>query len=558
MMKKTIALILALLLVGAMFAGCSKSDSGKTDGGNSGSSENKGDEGDAGKSEEPAAPEWTWPLAEQKTVSVWLQWTNDYVEKPEDLLAIQQIEKNTNVKVEWTTVDGTTAQEQFGLMLASQKYPDIIRGINSYYPGGTQKGVDDGVLADITDVVDEYMPNYQKLRKTSPQLEKDTVTDDGRINGPWTITSYFGSSDVVGERVWDGVCVRKDWLDELGLDFPRTIDDWEKTLVAVKEAHPECEAPLMIGSNGADGLSSFLSAYGCLKEFYKDGNTVKYGPMEDGYKEWLTLFHDWYSRGLIDPNFMTNGADILCPADYLGTGKAFSGLELWGLTDVVLKQQGYNNEENFLIRATSQPVLKEGDTPQIGLDTSSLIKEQIGIAKSTPDLELTLRYLDYWYSDECMLLDSVGIEGESYTVDDSGVYHLTDKMQQMVDEGKVNTLSEAMYCYTLGTSDFGLYNWGMFDPIYEGNPALDAYDEFNKSQFDLMLPSSMTNTDAENTEFVAMYTDIQTLANENTVKFITGEKSLDEWDDFVAQLKSYGIERCIELKQAALDRYNNR
>ena len=72
------------------------------------------------------------------------------------------------------------------------------------------------------------------------------------------------------------------------------------------------------------------------------------------------------------------------------------------------------------------------------------------------------------------------------------------------------------------------------------------------------IPSSMTMTDAENQEYVAMYTDIETLANENTVKFITGEKDLSEWDDFVAQLKQYGIERCIELQQAALDRYNKR
>ena len=98
----------------------------------------------------------------------------------------------------------------------------------------------------------------------------------------------------------------------------------------------------------------------------------------------------------------------------------------------------------------------------------------------------------------------------------------------------------------------------MFDPIYEGNPALDAYDEFDKSKFDLMMPSAMTMTDEENTEFASLYTDIQTLANENTVKFKKKKKSLDEWDSYVEQLKQYGVERCIELKQAAFDRYNAR
>ena len=131
-------------------------------------------------------------------------------------------------------------------------------------------------------------------------------------------------------------------------------------------------------------------------------------------------------------------------------------------------------------------------------------------------------------------------------------------MLEMVANGEVNTPAEAVYTYSLGTSDFGLYNWGMFDPIYEGNAAVNAYDEFNKDQFDLLLPSCMTMTDEENSEFVALYTDIETLTHENTVKFITGEQSLDDYDAFAEQLRTYNIDRCIELKQAALDRYNAR
>ena len=73
-----------------------------------------------------------------------------------------------------------------------------------------------------------------------------------------------------------------------------------------------------------------------------------------------------------------------------------------------------------------------------------------------------------------------------------------------------------------------------------------------------MLPSCMTMTDEENSEYVALYTDIETLTHENTVKFITGEQSLDDYDAFVEQLHTYNIDRCIELKQAALDRYNAR
>ncbi|WP_026528776.1 extracellular solute-binding protein [Butyrivibrio sp. VCD2006] len=545
MKKRLVAAMLAALMVVGTVAGCGKSaGSGATTAGGSDSTVTS----DGG--------EWTWPLAEKKELNIWIVWSNDYVENPNDLKAIQKIEEETNVHVNWQVVDASSAQEQFGLMLASGEYPDIIRDVGTYYPGGTEKGVQDGVLADLTDVVDKYMPNYQALRKSNPSLEKDTMTDEGKIVGARTITSYFG--DVTGERVWAGMALRKDWLDDLGLDVPRTIDQWETVLTAFKENYPDCEAPLMIGTNGADLFSHFLSAYGCLADFYKDGDKVKYAPLEPGYKEWLTLFHDWYEKGLIDPNFMSNAADMISPADYIGTGKAGAGCEIWGLTDEVLKTQGYTTDEDFSLVATSSPVLKEGDTPQIGFATSELVKEEVGIAKTTKDLELACRYLDYWYTKEAMMLDSLGIEGESYTVDDNGTYHLSDKILDMVANGEVNTPAEAVYTYSLGTSDFGLYNWGMFDPIYEGNAAVNAYDEFNKDKFDLLLPSCMTMTDEENSEFVALYTDIETLTHENTVKFITGEQSLDDYDAFAEQLRTYNIDRCIELKQAALDRYNAR
>ena len=546
MKKRLVAAMLAALMVVGTVAGCGKSAGTST-------TSAGGDDASAVTSD---GGEWTWPLAEKKELNIWIVWSNDYVENPNDLKAIQKIEEETNVHVNWQVVDASSAQEQFGLMLASGEYPDIIRDVGTYYPGGTEKGVQDGVLADLTDVVDKYMPNYQALRKSNPSLEKDTMTDEGKIVGTRTITSYFG--DVIGERVWAGMALRKDWLDELGLEVPRTIDQWETVLTAFKENYPDCEAPLMIGTNGADLFSHFLSAYGCLADFYKDGDKVKYAPLEPGYKEWLTLFHDWYQKGLIDPNFMSNAADMISPADYIGTGKAGAGCEIWGLTDEVLKTQGYTTDEDFSLVATTSPVLKDGDTPEIGFATSELVKEEVGIAATTKDLELACRYLDYWYTKEAMMLDSLGIEGESYTVDDNGTYHLTDKMLEMVANGEVNTPAEAVYTYSLGTSDFGLYNWGMFDPIYEGNAAMNAYDEFNKDKFDLLLPSCMTMTDEENSEFVALYTDIETLTHENTVKFITGEQSLDDYDAFAEQLRTYNIDRCIELKQAALDRYNAR
>ena len=223
MKKKVVAVLLTAAMLVGTIAGCGKSSNGGS---------TTTDAGSASGEATAEAGEWTWPLSEKKELSIWIVWSNDYVENPNELKAIQKMEELTNVHVNWQVVDAASAQEQFGLMLASGEYPDIIRDCGTYYPGGTEKGVQDGVLADLTDVAEKYMPNYTALRKSNPQLEKDTLTDEGKMVGTRTITSYFG--DVKGERVWAGMALRGDWLNDLGLEVPRTIDQWETVLTAFK------------------------------------------------------------------------------------------------------------------------------------------------------------------------------------------------------------------------------------------------------------------------------------------------------------------------------------
>ena len=72
------------------------------------------------------------------------------------------------------------------------------------------------------------------------------------------------------------------------------------------------------------------------------------------------------------------------------------------------------------------------------------------------------------------------------------------------------------------------------------------------------IPTTLTNTLDESAEYASLYLDIETYVQECYVKFIMGQLSLDDYDSYRDTLRSMGIERCIELKQAALDRYNAR
>ena len=67
----------------------------------------------------------------------------------------------------------------------------------------------------------------------------------------------------------------------------------------------------------------------------------------------------------------------------------------------------------------------------------------------------------------------------------------------------------------------------------------------------------LLSSDFQN-EMKEFNTHYDTYIDENVLSFITGAKSLDEFDAFIETIKGMGIERCKDIKQSALDRYNAR
>ena len=59
----------------------------------------------------------------------------------------------------------------------------------------------------------------------------------------------------------------------------------------------------------------------------------------------------------------------------------------------------------------------------------------------------------------------------------------------------------------------------------------------------------------ESEEYNRTVSDIATAAAEQSLRFVTGDRSLDEYDAFIEDLRAMGLDRLTELKQAAYDRY---
>ena len=155
------------------------------------------------------------------------------------------------------------------------------------------------------------------------------------------------------------------------------------------------------------------------------------------------------------------------------------------------------------------------------------------------------------------MLNSFGIEGETYTVGEDGTVTLADSVIHPEQEG----ISSSDYFATLVPA----YNWpGLIsmetqEDFVGDELRLEARDVWSSDGTDMVIPSRVSMTSEESSDYMAAYTSIQTYVQEMTTKFIMGTESIDDqWDNYVSTIDSLGIDTCIQYQQAALDRYNER
>lgn len=68
----------------------------------------------------------------------------------------------------------------------------------------------------------------------------------------------------------------------------------------------------------------------------------------------------------------------------------------------------------------------------------------------------------------------------------------------------------------------------------------------------------ITPTAEESKEFSTIMNEINTYRDEMTLKFIFGTESLDQFDQYVKTIENMGLNRALEIQNAALERYNSR
>lgn len=144
-----------------------------------------------------------FPLIEETaTLSVWRPWFNMLVTDANDLVCNQLIEQKTNVHIEWILAPVFSMAQDFGLMMSTGDYPDILQDYG-LYAGGFDAAVNEGVYMDAADYL-SLTPTFNAFREDD-NIRKLTTTDSGVV--------YFGGIQSGEQPAWGGPMMRIDWLE---------------------------------------------------------------------------------------------------------------------------------------------------------------------------------------------------------------------------------------------------------------------------------------------------------------------------------------------------------
>lgn len=462
----------------------------------------------------------------------------------------------TGVSIEWINPSVTDQDTQLNLLLASQNLPDMIfYDWQSSYSGGLAKAVTDEIAIPLNDLIDEYAPNFKNLLEENPELKKQISLDDG------TIAMFPSARTDPRVRIWFGPQIRQDWLDNLGLDMPQTIDDWYNVLKAFKEqdanGNGDMDDEIPFVAAGASSLSSYLlsfaGAYGLVRDTFciKNGKVV-YSPAEAEYKDFLAEMAKWYEEGLIDSDFAAmDGTSVksLITTDVAGAYFGSLAGNLGGYNTVL--KEVYPEAQivgaPWVTSTDGNAYQQEAQHAQAFTGAGTIV------TTACEDPVMAVKWLDEHYSEKGTLLMTFGIEGVSYEMV-NGEPVLTDEILNN-PSGLSYDIALAQYSMKPNTAEAMDDTYAIYSQYnLQSDVQREANNLWAEGDLSIIMPPVSMTAD-ESAEYSKIMNEITTYTSESIVKFIMGQIDINEFDAFVQSLKDMDLDRAIEIQQTAYDRY---
>lgn len=468
-----------------------------------------------------------------------------------DWLFFTELAKRTNVTLQATVVPGSDYNQKRSVMVSSGDAPMLIP--KTYHPD-EEAYIASGAILPVSDYID-LMPNFkEQITKWNLSSDLDSLRqEDGK----------FYLLPGLHEDVWldYSLAVRTDILQQLNLSVPKTWNDVHSMLTAMKAAHPDVypfsdrwSTPPSPGGNNL--LSIVSQAYGTQAGWaYQPttwdataGKFVLSGAM-DQYKQMLQYLNTLVTEKLLDPESFTQSDDNA--RQKFAKGKSFV---------LSCNAQTLANECRADLKTIPGATVAKIPTPtgpmgnvKMGsrLESGMMISAK---ARDSKNFVAMMQFVDWlFYSSAGKMFAKWGVQGTTYngSVDDGSFKLAPDvKWAGLNPTGTKNLQVE-----------YGFFN-GVF--IYGGSTKLLnsqfpseelAFQESMNARKTLALPPPHPLNADEREQATLWETGIKDYVNQQTLKFILGQRSLSEWDAYVSELKGKNATQYVDMVNGAYQRF---
>ncbi|MGI5900410.1 MAG: extracellular solute-binding protein [Christensenellales bacterium] len=547
-MKKMHVSVLALLLTLVMLlSACAGGTGGEGGAAGSGGSDAAGGAADADGGDGSGPAFYSLPFAQGQTISlgVYENYLTGY-QYSSGLPVWQQLEESTGMKIEWDTTPSAEYKTVMQTRLAAGvDLPDLI-----CLTFNQMKYVNDGLIIDLTDYMDKwgYYTHYFLYEQGNDAILPYMQGPDGRI--------YFFADDFAGTNAADPYVwmYREEMLASTGVSELNTIDDWYQ---ACKELYHQDSS--VIGMMWVDAwkdvaLAWNLHLYGAQNGWaVDDDGKVVYDYTDPRLVEVLEFLQKCYKEGLLDKEFLDLTDDIRLTRVTNGTGFSYMGF-LNKVATFNKALEGAGIEDQFVV--ANPPVAS--DEYKMGVPMYGPASKQYGftIDSVDEDFEYKFKFIDYIYgSDEGALAQSMGIEGLSWEwIDGEPVF--TDYIVDNPDGLGVNAALRSLGAMPTTPWNRSLYGMSRFNPL--GTISKNEIQKEAAARYQPYIytgfPIATLMTEEQDSELARYLPDIETFVEEFCAKAITTDMDIaGEFDKFVSDLYSFGLQTCIDIRQQQYD-----
>lgn len=516
-LKKVITVfIVAIMLVG-LVTGCDQETEGSTEESGKQVSSNTDDGEEVVTNEDPV-------------VVTMLYSDNASYQFNEDWLILEEIEKRTGVKLELLPIPESDWSTKRTTIINSGEMPDIISKTLSHEVSDYAAS---GLFLPISDYLDQ-MPNLSAfIEAYGYESDLDLARE---ADGKFYILPVNSKESRMNNMSW---MIREDLLEKHNLDMPETLDDVLNVARVFKEAYPDIY-PITNRFQWGNITTTLARGFGIPggwqlpgHGFYydQDSDSFEFIPATDEYKSFLEYMNTLYSEGLLDPEYLTLDSNV-----YEQRIANSQNLILcdWVGNDIRYNRDGQSIDPDFNIVAMVPPTGPNGD---YAIGNTALYSQGWAIPATTAerdDFDKILEFFDWFYTEEAAVLTTFGVEGISYKVEDGTLQWIDKEANKTADFGIFNNCLTPRF-----HRDYLYADWA--------DKSIEVYQEMaDKNVVPPLVPSVKLTADQK--DFESMY--VTALADYRwtmAAKFVDGSESFDNWDTFIEECESKGVEELRKL-----------